>query len=90
MTEPEPFSEADVRHRLDRGDFGHDPMAEELVRKWLHRFDVQRDFEAACAAADKSAALDSKRAARKANIAATIAAIGATISAVCAIITLFL
>ena len=88
MSEPESFSEADVRHRLSRGDFGHDPLAEELVRKWLGRFDVQRDFEAACAAADKSAALDSKRAARQANIAATIAAVGAIISAICAIISL--
>ena len=74
------LGDAEVQHRLDRGDF-HDSAELAVVTRWLNDAAKERTFLAACQRASTSSALDAGTQARRANwiaaVALAISAIGA-------------
>lgn len=79
-SELEEIGEAEIRHRIERGDY-HAPSESLAVKKWLRGKDKEREFFAACQRASISSALDASRAARRANLIAIAAFV---IAAICA------
>lgn len=71
---------AEVRHRLDRGDY-LDPPELKSVKKWLRRQEKEREFIVACERASISSALEAGRTARRANCIALSALLISAISA---------
>jgi len=96
----EKIGEKEVRHSLLCGDYC-EPSEIALIESWLREQDKERDFDATCELANKSAALDSRNfaslaseradraeeRAKRAEIMATIAVITAIISCITSIFT---
>lgn len=84
----EDLPEHDLRAKFERGDY-HSADERARAQRLLRNFDTQREFEAKCERASKSAALDAKRSAAIANVIALVALAVACKEQIYALILLF-